>query len=186
MKSYSLTAWSTLWMNLTSSQEMSTCLCCVQMTARQQCLVCTQTSWWTCYIGSWHMWLRHRDTPKWDISLFVHIWNLLLVSIAKLSNIRLFVNQLKINMISKYEIVVWYIDIIGYVHRELLSNNFAVNLFSMSTKYCTIEHYSKINLRCNWLIKSYNCICYNITQTMKWCDRGIQIHKIISSVYPFF
>ena len=43
-------------------------------------------------------------------------------------------------------IVVWYIDIIGYIHRELLSNNCAVNLFGMITKHCTTEHYSKINV----------------------------------------
>ena len=36
--------------------------------------------------------------------------------------------------------------IIGYIHRELLSNNCAVNFDSVITKYCTVEHYSKINL----------------------------------------
>ena len=43
-------------------------------------------------------------------------------------------------------IVVWHIDIVGYIHRELLSNNCAVNLFGMITIYCTTEHCSKINL----------------------------------------
>ena len=43
-------------------------------------------------------------------------------------------------------IFVFCTGIVGYIQRELLSNNCAVNLFSMITKYCTIIHYSKINL----------------------------------------
>ena len=52
-------------------------------------------------------------------------------------------------MISKYKIVVivvitvvWCVDIVGYVRRELLSNTCAVNLFSIITEYCTVKHYS--------------------------------------------
>jgi len=41
---------------------------------------------------------------------------------------------------------IWYIDIVGYIHIELLSNNCAVKLFSMITRCYIIEHYNKIYL----------------------------------------
>jgi hypothetical protein len=54
--------------------------------------------------------------------------------------------QYVVSYIVVWYIVVSYIDIAGYIHRELLSNNCAVNLFGMITKYCTTEYCSKINL----------------------------------------
>ena len=75
-------------------------------------------------------------------------------------------------------IVVWYIDIAGYIHRELLSNNSAVNLFRMITKYCTTVRYSKINWCYNLLINGYNCI--DATTLNKLWNNVIGVCKSIS------
>ena len=68
-------------------------------------------------------------------------------------------NKFKINMISKYEIVVWYIDIVSYTEREreLLSIIvvWTYSVWLLNTVLLRII----AKLTCyNWLISSYNCI----------------------------
>ena len=67
------------------------------------------------------------------------MWNSLPLTVAKLSIFSHLLSILKSIVLANTRLLY---DIVVYTYRELLTYNCAVNIFSVITIYCTIEHYS--------------------------------------------